>query len=665
MRSLLLFLLIGMLSPLGAFAGALPPGESKSQLPTVAANFRLFDHLGGSAELQRQFLKPAVVLMAVNGGCTVCKEQMPYFQELAGSFADKNVVFLMLDPTAGIDKDAVAAYTEPLGIKLPVLLDNSQMVAHSLGLTRAGEVLLVDTSDWNIAYRGALRSGDTEYLKDAVAALLAEQAIPATDTEVLGTPITYPDMSAELTYTHDIAPILEERCATCHRKGDIGPFEMSSYAKVKTYAAMMREVTLAKRMPPWHADPNVRHYSNDQALLPQELVKLVTWIDNGAPRGEGEDPLAKYGEEKASEWALGEPDMIVSMSTSRDIPAEGVFPYHEDLVTVNLNGDKWLRAIELLPGNRSVVHHALIFLKFPERLKHIEPEWGGGTGGYFAGYGPGYQTLEFPKGTAKFLPDGAQIEFQMHYTATGKPETDQSRLGLYYYDGEPEKEYITYGASNFAIKIPPRVEDQQFESMYYVRQPLQIWSMAPHMHFRGSRFKYVAEYPDGTQETLLNVPFYDFNWQREYRLPEPKTLPTGTTIRCTAGYNNAETNPNNPDPDDTVSWGNQSWEEMLIGHMSFALAEKTDVNKAPVEYPLSMGETVTKENIVGTEWKWGNYRVFFTDENKALINDSLMTNWSVVGKLLLIDLDDRKMPVNMQDDKLKLLGTHMAYMGRY
>jgi len=427
---------------------------------------------------------------------------------------------------------------------------------------------VIDTQGFSIVYRGAV-----DHAKAAVEARAAGEAVttPASTSTPSGRVIEFASMKDGISYAKDIAPILEARCVECHSEGNIGPWKMSNYRRVKSFASMIRETVLAKRMPPWHADPHFQNYSNGASLTPEESKTLVDWIDRGAPRGEGPDPLPKIAanQPQVSEWKLGEPDMVLPIPEEQSLPATGVFDYRNFFVEPPIEEDKWLAGAEVLPGNREVVHHCLIFLEYPDRLDHMQPEWGGGVGGYFAGYGPGFETLPFPEDTGKFLPKGSKIRFQMHYTATGKPETDLTKVGLYFRDKPPEKEYVTRGASNLGIEIPANEEDVEYESVFYVRKPIEFWSMSPHMHYRGSRFKYEAFYPDGSSEVLLNVPYYDFNWQRVYRFDEPKQLPAGTKIVCTGAYNNSVTNPNNPNPDEDVEWGSQTWEEMFIGYFSY------------------------------------------------------------------------------------------------
>jgi hypothetical protein len=658
-----LFLSILVTPCLVAHAGALTPAQSP---PRIAANFRLCDHLGASLELHRLVNRKAVVIVALDGLNETAANAAKALTALRSLAPVEELPFYLLDVSGNRDRKAVATRAQELGLDLPVLMDETRLVGRSLGLRTAGEALLIRTSDWRILYRGAISGPQGEaWLKDAIVRTLAGTQPERDQTEATGPAISYPQPQSGLTYTQDIQPIVERRCVTCHTEGDIAPWAMNGYPQFKNYAAMIREVVMARRMPPWHADSHIGKFVNDHGLTPEEMTTLIDWLDIGAPRGTGEDRLARRPPVVPGEnWRLGPPDLVIGMEKEEEIPAEGVFDYRHHFIQVKMDGDKWLRAVEVMPGNRAVLHHALIFLAYPPHLKHLEPEYAGGIAGYFAGYGPGYEILEFPAGTAKFLPNGSILEFQMHYTATGKPEKDRTRLGLYFYDGEPEKQYDTRGASNLAIQIPPKVEDHEETSVYYVSDPIELWGVAPHMHYRGSRFRYDVVYPDGRSETLLNVPFYDFNWQREYRFTEAKLLPRGTKILCTAGYNNSVTNPLNPDPEKRVRWGNQSWDEMLIGHFTYATANKVDVNAPPPKYGTRFGEPITAENIIGSEWQWTSYRLYFVSPEKVVVNGTLESDWFIKDGTLHVDMRDRQVPIKIEGDQLSLIGRKLTLLSR-
>jgi hypothetical protein len=294
-------------------------------------------------------------------------------------------------------------------------------------------------------------------------------------------------------------------------------------------------------MPPWHADPAYGTFANDASLKPEQASALVQWVDSGAPRGDGPDPLADLFARQPpppnypTTWPveLGEPDQIVSIP-KYNVSAAGPIEYQYISVSVDNPSDVWLRAAVILPGNTKVVHHSLVFMGnlFDVLLSR------GGLGGYFAGYVPGMKPVEFPASTAKLLPANATVTFQMHYTAIGSEETDETRLGLYFAKEPPKAELITTAAASINLRILPGVPEYEREASVVpsAKKDILIYELSPHMHYRGSRFKFEAIYPNGTSEVLLSVPNYDFHWQTLYRLAQPKRLPVGTRIRCRGAF---------------------------------------------------------------------------------------------------------------------------------
>jgi hypothetical protein len=349
------------------------------------------------------------------------------------------------------------------------------------------------------------------------------------------------DANAKVSYVKDIAPMLQQKCVSCHSAGNIGPFAMSSHKKVKGWSEMIREVVLAKRMPPWHADPHFGKFSNDRSLTSTEMDTLFTWIDQGCPRGEGEDPLVMAAASaRPVRWDIGQPDIIVPLPKAQTIPATGVLQYRYVDSSFEMPQDGWLRACVVRPDNRKVVHHVIVRVKYPEGAKG-KPE----EEVFLTSWAPGNTSPECPPGTGKFLPKGARFNFELHYNTTGKPETDESEMGLYLAKEAPKVILETRTAENRDFSIPPGEADSRTHALYSFKRDTLIYDLIPHMHLRGSWFKYEALYPDGKKETLLSVPNYDFNWQTEYRLAQPKRVPAGTWLLCTGGFDNSARNPYN------------------------------------------------------------------------------------------------------------------------
>jgi hypothetical protein len=542
-------------------------------------NFSLLDYQGRHHELRRTDAK-AVVLFTAGNGCPIVRQSINPLRSLRGKFAKEGVVFWMLNASPQDDRESVAGEARSFNAgSIPVLMDEHQFVARSLGVTRTAEAIAISTKDWTIFYRGAVDDQSTEgakkpqvvekLLERALTEFLAGQQVTLAKTPVPGRLIKFDDVAKNgdtpVSYEKVIAPLLQQKCVGCHCAGNIGPFAMSSHKKVKGWSEMIREVVLARRMPPWHADPHYGSFSNDRSLTAGETSALFRWIDQGCPRGEGEDPLA-VSQPKAEQWALGQPDFLVTLPKPQSIPANGVLQYRYIDSTFEMPHDGWLRACVIRPDNRKVVHHAIVRVHYPEgaRGKPSAEEM------FLVGWAPGYKSPEYPPGTGKFLPKGARFNFELHYNTIGREETDNSELGLYLAREAPKTALETRTAENFDFSIPPGEADARTHSLYSFKRDTIIYELIPHMHLRGSWFKYEALYPDGKKETLLSVPNYDFNWQTEYRLTQPKRVPAGTWLLCTGGFDNSARNPNNPDPSRRVKYGHQSFEEMFSGFMSVA-----------------------------------------------------------------------------------------------
>jgi hypothetical protein len=324
-------------------------------------------------------------------------------------------------------------------------------------------------------------------------------------------------------------------------------------------------------MPPWSADPRFGRFANDPTLTREEKERLLRWIDGGCPEGNARDlpPPPEY----VQGWNIGTPDLVVSMRAPFLVPADGVVEYQFIEVDPDFREDRWVQAAEIRPGNRSVVHHCNVFLQ-PPGVR--EPEEQGSLGSFcLAALAPGTPPLILPEGLAKRIPAGWRLVFVMHYTPVGSPQTDQTCIGLKFADPKSvKKEVATKLMFDSGLCIPPHAADHTVAQTWLVNHDVLLLSLFPHMHLRGKSFCYEALYPDGRQEILLEVPRWVFNWQHRYVLAEPKRLPSGTRLRCTAVYDNSKTNPANPDPSAEVHAGTQSWDEMFNGYFDVVLAEE-------------------------------------------------------------------------------------------
>ncbi|MEQ8860935.1 MAG: redoxin family protein [Pseudomonadales bacterium] len=540
---------------------ALGPGER-------IEDFRLSDHQGQSHHLYYFGDAPALVIMVQGNACPEVREDVPRFRALRDAYARRGVEFFMLNANAGDGREAIAREANELGIDVPILMDQTQLIGESLGLTRTGEVLVIDPRTWTLAYRGAV---DAAAAGDALNALLDGSVVAGTRTEASGCPVKFiarESAHGAVSYADTIAPMLLENCVSCHRPGGIGPWAMTDYNMVRGFAPMIREVLRTQRMPPWHADPAHGQFSNDRSLSADQTRTLVHWIEAGAPRGEGDDPLVAGVAPQPLWGPLGEPDLVIDIPPT-EVPATGVVDYQYKYVTNPLDHDVWVRASQILPGDRAALHHVITRFGMLEtegpRKGRISRRGAGGLSGYV----PGWVARDLPDGTGTFLPAGATIEFQMHYTTNGRPTVDESRIGIYFHDEPPEHRIQSMILANGRIRIPPHAPAHKESAERSFDTDVLVYSLLPHAHYRGKASEFRAVYPDGSEELLLSVPNYDFNWQTTYELAEPKRLPAGTKIVHTTWWDNSARNPANPDPDREVPWGQQSWDEMLFGAITY------------------------------------------------------------------------------------------------
>jgi len=379
------------------------------------------------------------------------------------------------------------------------------------------------------------------------------------------------------TFSKDVAPIVFNRCVECHRKGEVAPMAFTSYKEVRPWAKAIKESVVARKMPVWLADPNHGHFSNERRLSQSEIDTIAAWADAGAPEGNAKDlpQLPEFTEG----WSIGKPDLVVDMGTTFDVPASGTIPYKYYTVDPGFKEDMWVTAAEARPGDRKSVHHIIVFVNAPNDKAGQRT-----NGNLLIGYAPGEQPSVFAPGEAKLVPAGSKLTFQMHYTPAGKAYSDKSYIGLKFAKEAPANKVITSNAMNFNIKIPAGEPNHEVKSTWTAKEDVVLTSFMPHMHVRGKDFKYTVTYPDGRSEILLSVPKYDFNWQLGYTLKEPLHLPKGTRIDCVAHFDNSVNNKYNPDPTKEVRWGDQTWEEMMIGWFNYTIpAKPADAPKGAAE----------------------------------------------------------------------------------
>lgn len=541
-------------------------------------DFALIDHQGVFHQLSRYSDHQAVVLYSYGSNCDVSSGALDKLNFLREKYAGRGIAFLMID---AIPDETRAGVAESLGKHrndIPVLMDTSQLVSYSLHIDRTGEVLVVDPKRMQLVYRGAIDSRAVAAAKNAADSISRNyldevlSAVTLKGPEVLdvvwdgGQSIAFGEIETDATvsYADDVVPVLERRCVSCHRDGGVAPWSMDSHQMVGGWSEMMRETLLTMRMPPGQIDDTFLHgFVDVYSISDSEKRTLVRWIDSGAAMDVQDDPLTHI-EMQASKWTLGEPDLIVEFPR-QEIPATGTLDYKFIPVEIGLDRDRWVRAYAFDIGDKSVLHHVVAYTQDEKQQKQNSS--GGGSRTNFGGYAPGRDFVEFDENTGVLLEKDMRFMVQFHYTTTGRPVEDVTRIGLYFQDTAPEFPLSRTAVMNGEFVIPPGDSDFDVTARATITKDSYLYNIAPHMHYRGKRVKYWAEYPDGTREDLLSIPNFQHNWQMIYRLKQPKLLPAGTVIVSEGAFDNSPKNPLNPDPSQEVRWGDQVWDEMFIAWM--------------------------------------------------------------------------------------------------
>lgn len=550
-------------------------------------NFMLSDTDYMGHELYRMTDARAIVIVTTGNGCPIARNLAPQLKTLKARYGGQGVQFLLLNSNLQDGRDAIAREKEEFGIDIPILMDSNQLVGEQLGVTRTAEFFVIDPKTWKIAYRGPLddrmdygtqkANAEHPWASDAIEAVLAGRPAMAATKMSPGCLIDFPERAkvatTKISYVKDVAPILEKKCVACHLEGGIGPFPMTSYDMVKGFAPMIREVLRTDRMPPWNVDPHVGKWADDKSLSAAEIKTVVHWVEQGAPRGAGADPLAAK-RRVAQQWPLGKPDLVLEIP-AYTIPASGVVDYQRPVMVNPLTEGRWVKASTFVVNQRQAVHHFLTgYLKeVPADGKGNESRWGASMGGYAVGA----ESTLWPKNVGTYLPPGGAIGAQAHYTPFGKEVTDKSQLGLYFYKtGETPDLVMRNSVIVDPTIVIPAGEARHKETAYidFPKEAL-LYSAFPHAHYRGYASDLWIEYPDGARKRLLAMPRYDFNWQREYTFAEPLKVPAGSKLIANYWYDNSKQNPANPDASKTIVWGDQSWEEMFYTAVRYRWVEET------------------------------------------------------------------------------------------
>jgi len=564
----------------GMTAAALTLGSATSFAAERVGDFALLDQDGLYHHMAWYDNNKAVALLVQASGDAATEQSVESYVQLKAQYEEQGMVFFMINPL-GEQRAVVKNDATRLGVDIPVLIDDAQLISEALGIDKTGEAFLFDPKSFRVVYRGP--SGQP--LGDAIAEVIAGKAISNAEVAAQGTPVAYPgrdkNMQAGVSYANDVAPILAENCATCHRDGGIAPFAMNSHAMAQGWSPMIREVLMTKRMPPGQIDPHIGEFRNHYTLTADEQQKVLHWIAAGSVKDGTTDPLADltWSQDK---WAFGEPDLIIKIPP-QNIPATGVLEYIDVVIPIEgLDRDRWVRASQYVPGDRTVLHHTLNALIEPGKRPQqgLITRFSDPDQAYITPYIPGADPHVEEPNTGGVLKAGTTIALNLHYTTTGKETVDASEVGVWFYpdDQIPTERRLGDCACIFPqtwTNIPPNDPDFEQTAEVNITTDAYITAFTPHMHFRGKRMTFDAHYPDGSVERLLNIAQYNYNWQMQYQLVEPKFVPAGTKVIATGAFDNSAQNKANPDPERSVPWGQQSWDEMFFGQVYWTTAKPT------------------------------------------------------------------------------------------
>lgn len=577
-------LLLGLVASGICWGVAHAEQKTPSPLGRKIDDFSLADFRGRIWSLAEFADRKLVVVLFTGTECPLANAYAPRIEELHQKYSARGVALMAIDANQQDSLTEMAQVVKQHKLTFPFLKDPGNKIANQFGAERTPEVFVLD-GERKVRYRGRIDDQfaygkqrpkvQQNYLIAAIDELLVGKEVSQPEVEALGCHIgrlLQPKAESAVTYSRQISRILQKRCVECHRPGEIGPFSLLTYEDAVGWAEMIAEVVAEERMPPWHANPAHGKFANDARLNAAEKEQIRQWFEAGAPEG---DPAELPSPRTFVEgWQIGTPDKIVAMSEKPfDVPATGTVRYQYFAVDPGFKEDTWVQAAECRPGNRAIVHHIIVLLQTPEGQRskfqgELHSEWLTATA-------PGAKPLILPPGQAKLIPAGSKLVFQMHYTPNGTAQSDLSHVGLKFADPQTvQKQVGTHQAAEPKFFIPPGANNHKVEAWHTFAKDSLILSMFPHMHLRGKAFRYTAVYPDGKQEILLDIPRYDFNWQNGYALAEPLRLPAGSKMHCEAWFDNSAENFANPDPTKGVRWGDQTWEEMMIGYFDMALADQ-------------------------------------------------------------------------------------------
>jgi thiol-disulfide isomerase/thioredoxin len=558
--------------PQSAVAAA-PGADNPSPQANAFPDFRLLDSFGNHvsfADLRKKHRLLAVIFWGCE--CPLVRLYTPTLNQLQEEFGPSGLAVLAINSNVQDSPTMITRFIETEGAHFPILKDVGNVVADQVQAERTPEAYLV-SNQGEILYRGRIddqfgigyrhAAPKTSFLKQAIQSALVDSTIQKTRTEAVGCIIgraNKPTPRGSITYTKDVARILQEKCAHCHRDGEVAPFSLTRFDQAYGWAEMIREVIEQQRMPPWFADAPLGHFRNDPRLTPEEKKTLLQWIDDGAP--EGDPAVVADPSPLVTGWTIPHPDLVLSIADRPvKVPARGPYEYQSFYIDPKLSEDKWIVAAEARPGNRKVVHHIAIWIL---RDGMARDDYSTSPSIAFA---PGMPPLTYPEGAALRLPKDATIRYQIHYEPCGYETEDLSTLGLKFCEPSQVKRQVLIDAifPNNPIAIPPRDAAYRMEGYHYFARDALLFGLMPHMHLRGKSYRYTLVRPDQSREVLLDLPRWDFGWQFWYLLPQPIHVDRGSLIEAETIFDNSPDNKANPDANQQVHWGPKTTDEMTVG----------------------------------------------------------------------------------------------------
>ncbi len=553
------------------------------------------DVQGHAYSLKQVASAKATVFLFSSTQCPISNIYTPRLIALSTEFAPRGVRFFLVNSNREDTLAAVRRYAQDRQFPFPAVKDRGTALADWLGAVTTPEAVILDSRGL-VRYRGRIddnKERDKVFRQDvreALNDLLAGRMVARPRTLAFGCAIfrdsVAPHVAASgtVTYTRDVAPILYRNCVACHRKGEVGPFALETYQEARTWAAQIKDYTAHRLMPPWKAVPGHGDFRDARVLSDPEIATLAHWVNSGAPQGNPKDlpPMPHF--RPASDWTLGTPDLVLQAARPYHLEPEGRDVYREFVLPVDFKTDRYVRGVDFMPDNRAVVHHIILFFDLSGKSaeldgKEKEPGYtvpGVGIGipqektVWVAGWAPGNTPGLLPPGTAFKIPAGAKLVLQVHYHKDGKTEVDHSRIGLHFAQGQVDKIMQVWGMVNADFDLKPGLANQEVKQSLVLPMDVHVWAVSPHMHMLGREMQMTATLPDGTQQPIVWVNDWDFNWQETYRYKEPLALPKGTRIDLVAHFDNSEQNPRQPShPPKEVFWGEQTTDEMCIGFLIF------------------------------------------------------------------------------------------------